>query len=395
MRIASSTVDFSSTHVAAERSNRQESLRTWVGDRRPSFEAMERDGDGRGALSGGRDDASSDSVGRDDGRGHRALTANRLAGLVRRLEADAAAESQRSHHHKGHGTGDSAGATGGAKGDDDDGIDPKSKVIKLLVEAMTGKKIKVVSLDDVKQAQADGVSSSADGQQAAQQSQRAGWGVEYDLHETHDEVEQTSFNAQGVVKTADGKEITFTYELEMEREFHSETNVSVRAGDAKLKDPLVINFGGTAAQLTQQTYSFDLDADGTKDKVAWVQPNSGFLALDKNGNGKIDDGSELFGAKSGNGFAELAAYDDDHNGWIDENDAVYDRLRIWSKNGDADQLADLKARNVGAISLGQAATPFALKDAANQLQGAVRASGIYVKEDGSGVGSVQQVDLAV
>src|SRR5699024_10596335 len=133
-----------------------------------------------------------------------------------------------------------------------------------------------------------------------QQAERAGWGVEYDLHEVHHEVEQTSFDAQGVIKTADGKEITFTYELEMEREFYSETNVSVRAGDAKLKDPLVINFGGTAAQLTLQKFDFDLDADGAKDKVSRVQSGSGFLALDKNGNGAIDDGSELFGAKSGN-----------------------------------------------------------------------------------------------
>jgi hypothetical protein len=100
-------------------------------------------------------------------------------------------------------------------------------------------------------------------------------------------VEQASFAAQGVVKTTDGKEIAFSYELEMERQFHSETHESVRAGDALLKDPLVINFGGTAAQLTDRKFAFDLDADGTKDQIAWVQPGSGFLALDKNGNGAI------------------------------------------------------------------------------------------------------------
>jgi len=260
---------------------------------------------------------------------------------------------------------------------------------------MTGHKIKVVSLDDVKQAQADGEAALADMQQAAQQSQLVGWGVEYDLHEEHHEVEQTTFDAQGVIKTADGQEISFTYQLEMAREFHSETNVSVRAGDAKLKDPLVINFGGTAAQLTQQKFDFDLDADGKVDRVARLQSGSGFLALDKNDNGAIDDGAELFGAKSGNGFADLAAYDDDKNGWIDENDAVYDDLKVWSRSGDTDQIVGLKERNVGAIYLAQAATPFALKDSANQLQGAVRASGIYVKEDGSGVGSVQQIDVAV
>jgi len=129
--------------------------------------------------------------------------------------------------------------------------------------------------------------------------------------------------------------------------------------------------------------------------MSWVQPGSGFLVLDKNGNGTIDDGSEQFGAETGNGFAELAAYDDDKNGWIDEADAVYGKLQVWSKSGTTDQLASLKERNVGAIGLGQLATPFELKDADNELQGVVRSSGIYVKEDGSGVGSVQQIALAV
>src|SRR6185295_10921908 len=103
--------------------------------------------------------------------------------------------------------------------------DPKSIVIKLLVEAMTGHKIKLVSLDGITGAQPNAGAAAAGVEQAGQQPQRAGWGVEYDLHETHDEVEQTSFAAEGVVKTADGKEISFSYELEMERQFHSETNV--------------------------------------------------------------------------------------------------------------------------------------------------------------------------
>jgi hypothetical protein len=68
---------------------------------------------------------------------------------------------------------------------------------------------------------------------------------------------------------------------------------------------------------------------------------------------------------------------------------------VWSKSGGADQVGSLKERNVGAIYLGNQSTQFELKDSANQLQGAVRSSGVYVKEDGSGVGSVQQIDLAV
>jgi hypothetical protein len=389
MRIASSAVTLSSTHLAAQRSTQKESLRRWVGERRPDFEALE-----RGELPGrGRD-----LPGADDQRGGapsgRALAAQRIAGLARRLEADAATQARRAAAAPGPGK-------PAAKDDDEEELpaDAKTMAIKLIVEALTGEKIKVLKLDGAKQAQADAEALSAEIQQATGQPtgqpRRVGWGLEYEYHETYDEVEQTSFSAEGVIKTADGQEIRFEYELEMERQYHSETHVSVRAGDALLKDPLVINFGGTAAQLTEQTYAFDIDADGAKDDVAWVQPGSGFLALDKNGDGVINDGTELFGAQTGDGFAELAAYDDDKNGWIDEADAVYGHLQIWSKSGDADQLASLQDRNVGAILLAQTETPFQLKDAANELQGAVRASGIYVKEDGSGVGSVQQVDLAV
>ncbi|MGP1665284.1 MAG: hypothetical protein ACTS5I_05105, partial [Rhodanobacter sp.] len=113
------------------------------------------------------------------------------------------------------------------------------------------------------------------------------------------------------------------------------------------------------------------------------------------GDGTINDGRELFGALSGDGFADLAAYDDDGNGWIDENDAVFSKLLIWSRHEDGtEQLRGLLQHGIGAIHLGQADTPFAIKDDSNALQGAVRATGIYLHEDG-GVGTVQQIDLVV
>lgn len=208
------------------------------------------------------------------------------------------------------------------------------------------------------------------------------------------EREATQFTAEGIVRTADGKDIKLSLELKMSREFASHTSLSVRAGDA-LKDPLVINFGGTAAQLAQTTFKFDLDADGKTDNMRFVAPGSGFIALDHNGDGRINDGRELFGALSGDGFADLAKHDEDGNGWIDENDAVFPRLLVWSRDGDgSDRLQGLLQHGVGALYLGNADTPFALKDSSNALQGAVRASGIYLREDG-GAGTLQQIDLVV
>ena len=73
----------------------------------------------------------------------------------------------------------------------------------------------------------------------------AGYGVEYDRHEsnTETETEQTSFTASGTVKTADGQQLSFKLELSMSRAYYEESNFSLRLGEAARKiDPLVLNF---------------------------------------------------------------------------------------------------------------------------------------------------------
>jgi hypothetical protein len=203
-----------------------------------------------------------------------------------------------------------------------------------------------------------------------------------------------SFEAEGVVRTADGQEIAIDVSLSMSREFMQETSLDVMMEET-VKDPLAINFEGSAAELTQRKFDFDLDMDGSADQISFVGPGSGFLALDQNGDGAVNDGSELFGARTGNGFTELAAYDDDGNEWIDEGDSVYEGLRIWEKDSEGnDRLMALGKRGVGAIFLGHTNTPFQMKDENNQLQGIVRSSGVFLSESGS-VGTVQQLDLVV
>lgn len=268
-------------------------------------------------------------------------------------------------------------------------------LLKMLMERLTGKEIRLFNPAELDpEAETESGRGEHPAQAARQGEQREGWGLVYDYYESHYEAETTSFSAEGVVRTADGKEISIKAELNMSREFFSEERLSIRAGDA-LKDPLVINFSGTAAQLTQREFSFDLDKDGRQDQIAFVKPGSGFLALDKNGNGKVDDGGELFGPASGDGFAELERHDADGNRWIDENDPIYEQLRIWSKDAQGkDLLVGLGQRNVGAIYLGRAQTPFSIKDESNELLGQVRSTGLFLREEGS-VGSVQQVDLKV
>lgn len=122
---------------------------------------------------------------------------------------------------------------------------------------------------------------------------------------------------------------------------------------------------------------------------------SGFLALDHNQDGVINDGSELFGPTSGNGFAELAAYDSDNNGWLDENDPVFNDLRLWVMGeGGTSYLATLASRGIGALLLNSADTEFSLTDSNNATLGQIRDTSIFVRENGS-VGTIQEVDLAV
>ena len=212
----------------------------------------------------------------------------------------------------------------------------------------------------------------------------------------HTEMEYTAFQSQGCVKTQDGREITFGVEVEMSRAF-CEKYDSVFMQDIPLTcDPLVFNLEGNIGKISDQKFLFDLNVDGTAEEISFTEHGSGFLALDKNKDGEINDGSELFGTKSGDGFKDLAEYDEDGNGWIDENDSVFDDLSIWTLNeeGEKVQISLLKA-DVGAIYLGNASTEFSLKnEETHDTNGIIRSTGIYLKESG-GAGTVQHIDLVI
>ncbi len=209
-----------------------------------------------------------------------------------------------------------------------------------------------------------------------------------------EETEVTQYSASGVAVTADGREINFGVDIEMSRAFSAYYN-SFTQEDYICTDPLVINVDDNFTGVTDKKFAFDLDGDGSEEMISFASEGSGFLALDKNGDGKINDGGELFGTKSGDGFKDLAQYDQDGNGWIDEADDVFDKLKIWSKdeNGN-DRLISLKEAGVGAIYLGSADTEFALKDGTtNETNAVIRKTGVYLKESGE-VGTIQHVDLA-
>src|SRR5690606_11606698 len=129
--------------------------------------------------------------------------------------------------------------------------------------------------------------------------------------------------------------------------------------------PLIVAMDGTPIELLHpaQGVQFDIEADGKARQISWVSSATDmFLTLDKNNNGKIDNGNELFGnntvgpkgTKQANGFLALGEYDDNKDGKIDAKDAIFKELRLWSDanfNGksDAGELLALEGQNVKSI----------------------------------------------
>lgn len=271
----------------------------------------------------------------------------------------------------------------------------RDRLFKGLLEAISGRKVLMASIGDDELAclteKLQGLKEAAAEQHVPNRPMTM-MSMTFNVTESVEEYECTNFNSCGAVKTSDGREIEFALELTMERSYSASRTVDVYQ-QVTFTDPLVINFEGNATDLTDEKFSFDLNADGEAELISYFT-NSGMLALDRNEDGLVNDGMELFGAMSGNGFADLAQYDEDGNNYIDEADSIFDDLRIWTKTEGEDILESLADRDIGAIYLGSTETPFDIKGEDNQHNGRVRASGFYLSEAGD-VGIMQQVDMVV
>lgn len=265
-----------------------------------------------------------------------------------------------------------------------DGLDNRQRLIKLMIEAMLGHKIELP--DPIKPAEqgAEGVSTpTGEGTQPAAEPDQ--------LVEVTDSLlqkEQLNVVAAANLQTQDGQtlQLDLGFVLDWRQLDISQRRTTLNA----LKDPLVLSLDGKIAGLTDARVNFDLDQDGKADSLPGLSEGSGFVALDRNGNGTIDDGGELFGARSGNGFGELATLDEDGNGVLDERDSQFSALQFWQPDQSPIALVEL---GIGAILLHPLDTPFNhLGESGNQ--GVLRQSGLYVTEQGKG-GWVQQVDLRV
>lgn len=227
----------------------------------------------------------------------------------------------------------------------------------------------------------------------AAQPPKLGWGIEISVQDSETREERSGFQAAGEIRTADGRVLSLSMKLDMVSSTTRESSFLFQAGDAVRKDPLILNFAGNAADLTDATFAFDLEGDGSMEAIAFATGNSAFLARIGGGAGAGNvpvDGSVLFGTESGDGFGDLAKLDQDGNGWVDEADPAWKDLALWSKDeAGNDWVRSLAAEGIGAIHVGKVKTPFELGS------GAVAETGIWVAESEARAGTIQHIDLSV
>ncbi|MHC9540964.1 MAG: hypothetical protein AB9903_15805 [Vulcanimicrobiota bacterium] len=159
--------------------------------------------------------------------------------------------------------------------------------------------------------------------------------------------------AAGVVS----QKVTYQISMSFSR---VEAQVEIQDVQINMADPLVLDMNGEGIQLTPagRGASFDINGDGKKESTAWVKGGSAFLVMDRNNNGLIDDGNELFGDQHGasNGFQELARFDTCRDNIIDRKDTVFKALKVYqdlNSNGAIDygEVTSLEKAGVASINL--------------------------------------------
>jgi len=206
------------------------------------------------------------------------------------------------------------------------------------------------------------------------------------------------FAAQAKIQTQD-QDIDVDLNISYTEEFYEKYKDNVSFETLALMDPLIIQYDLSSEYFDtiskDMSFEFDINNDDEVESIPILKEGSGFLALDKNSNGSIDNGNELFGPNTNNGFAELKQYDEDENDWIDENDSVFNDLRVWAKNeAGEDNLITLADANVGAIYLSDVSSSFDYDKSSNENLAHIKSSSIFLNEEGK-AGLVTGVDFAV
>lgn len=164
--------------------------------------------------------------------------------------------------------------------------------------------------------------------------------------------------------------------------------------------PLIVDLDGDGVETTgiHENIYFDHDGNGFAEKSGWVGKDDGLLVRDINGNGQIDNGTELFGnnsvlssgQKAENGFEALKDLDSNHDGVFDNKDAAWNEVKVWkdsNQNGlvEDGELLTLEQANVSGINLG-----YQDKDIVDENGNTIGQTGSFIKGDGS-IGDISDI----
>lgn len=197
----------------------------------------------------------------------------------------------------------------------------------------------------------------------------------------------TSSSASAKVTTGEGGT-----QVEVSASAERRVRVELRAKvQPPASDPLIVDLDGDGIYRTTGVAGgvrFDVDADGAAEQTSWIGRGDAFLVWDRNGNGRIDDGRELFGDQHGaaDGIAELARHDANGDGVIDASDPVWQHLALWADvNGDGDSTGELVSlADAGFTSIDLRRRDFSgVTTGGDALDGAIT----MYRSDGSPVGA--------
>lgn len=214
------------------------------------------------------------------------------------------------------------------------------------------------------------------------------------VEQWHTHEQNLNYQMQGIFEFDDQEvSLNYNFSLSSERQSYSKVEMSVEA----LKDPIIVQFGSQGLGEINGQRIFDINQDSRLDSLPVFSGDVGYLVHDTNDNMIADNGSELFGPKTGQGFTELAQLDSNKNGFIDAGDEQFEKLYLWqpsSEENQEEQWLSLKEANIKAISLSKIDTPFDFYDQNGEVQARLRQSSFAISEDGAGRG-VHQVDVRI
>ncbi len=259
----------------------------------------------------------------------------------------------------------------------EDSQDPRTLFLRKLVEVLTKRKIKTLSYRELTENRFPPIREPQ-------------FGAQLTTEERSIKSSSLNFFAFGRVRTKDGKTFSFNVRLELENFELEVDEKSIKSGSVALVDPLIVDLGGPARLFESTYFEFDLDGDGSKERIPLLSEGKGFVFLDSNGNSR-PDGGEILGVKSGSAFGKLKSLDEDGNRWIDEGDSVFKELCVWFPRKGSYPISETR---IVALYTGSYPTLFDLENSSGETPAILKNLGVYLKEDGS-AGALYKVDFRV